>query len=131
MPYDVYNGDYKAHSPSADDMEKIAAWIRAEGEVTRELISSREFVYDEDFLAAVLDDLRTLPEHRVSRTRYLSLVNLYYGGASEEAMEVCRQGAVKLLNSLTCQPDPIMYEKLGPGNTILRVNLDDMGWHDD
>ncbi len=131
MPHDVYNGDYEAHSPSADDMEKIAAWIRAEGEVTRELISSREFVSDDDFLAAVLDDLHTLPEHRVSRTRYLSLVNLYNGGASEEAMEVYRQGAVKLLNSLTYQPDPIMYEKLGPANTILRVNLDDMGWDDD
>ncbi len=131
MPYDVYNGDYEAHSPTADDIEKIAEWIRAEGEANTQLIASRDFVSDEDFLAAISDDLRTLPEHRIARTRYLSLVNLYNGGASEEAMEVYRQGAVKLLNSLTYEPDPIMYEKLGPADTILRVNLDDMGWDDD
>ncbi|MCF6320362.1 MAG: hypothetical protein L3J32_01145, partial [Rhizobiaceae bacterium] len=131
MPYDVYNGDYEASSPSADDMEKIAAWIRAEGEARQELISSREFISDDDFLAAISDDLRQLPEHRVARTRYLSLVNLYNGGSDEKAMEVYRQGAVKLLNSLTYEPDPIMYEKFGPSDTILRVNLDDLGWDDD
>ncbi|MCP4185924.1 MAG: DUF4384 domain-containing protein [Hyphomicrobiales bacterium] len=131
MPYDVYNGDYEAHSPSAEDKQKVADWIIAEGNAGKELISSRTFVSDDDFLNAILDDLRTLPEHRISRTRYLTLANLYNGGASEEAMEVYRQGAVKLLNSLTYQPEPIMYEKLGPGDTILRVNLDDMGWDDD
>lgn len=130
MPYDVYNGDYEAHAPTADDMAKIAEWIKAEGDAKTDLIASREFVSDEAFLAAISDDLRDLPEHRVARTRYLSLANLYNGGASEEAMEVYRQGAVKLLNSLTYEPDPIMYEKLGPGDTILRVNLDDMGWDD-
>ena len=131
MPYDVYNGDFEAHSPSADDMEKIAAWIRAEGEANEELLASRDFVSDEDYLAAIADDLRDLPEHRVARTRYLSLANLYNGGASEEAMEVYRQGTVKLLNSLNYEPDPVQYEKLGPNDTILRVNLDDMGWDDD
>ncbi len=131
MPYDVYNGDYEAHSPSAEDKQKVADWIIAEGNAGKDLISSRTFVSDEDFLSAILDDLRTLPEHRISRTRYLSLANLYNGGATDEAMEVYRQGAVKLLNSLTYQPDPIMYEKFGPGDTILRVNLDDMGWDDD
>ena len=131
MPYDVFNGNYEAHSPSADDMEKIAEWIRAEGEAKQDLIASREFVSDEDFLAVISNDLRALPEHRIARTRYISLANLYNGGASEEAMEVYRQGSVKLLNSLTYEPDPIQYEKLGPGNTILRFNLDDMGWDDD
>jgi hypothetical protein len=130
MPYDVFNGDYEAHSPSADDKEKVAEWIRAEGEAKEELIASRDFISDEEFLSAISDDLSALPKHRVSRTRYLSLANLHNGGASEEAMEVYRQGAVKLLNSLTYQPDPIMYEKLGPSDTILRFNLDDMGWDD-
>jgi len=109
----------------------VADWIIAEGNAGKELISSRQFVSDDDFLDAILDDLRKLPEHRVARTRYLTLANLYNGGASDEAMEVYRQGAVKLLNSLTYEPDPIMYEKLGPADTILRVNLDDMGWDDD
>lgn len=131
MPYDTYNGDYEAHSPSPDDIEKIAEWIRAEGEATTDLIASREFVSDEDYLTAIADDLRNLPEHRIARTRYLTLANLYNGGASEEAMEVYRQGAVKLLNHLTYEPDPVMYEKFGPSDTILRFNLDDMGWDDD
>lgn len=131
MPYDTYNGDYEAHSPSPDDIEKIAEWIRAEGEAASELIASREFVSDEDYLAAIADDLRGLPEHRIERTRYLTLANLYNGGASEKAMEVYRQGAVKLLNSLNYEPNPIMYKKFGPSDTILRFNLDDMGWDDD
>ncbi len=131
MPYDVFNGDYEAHSPSVDDMEKIAEWIRAEGEEKKDLIASRDFVSEDDMLFAISNDLRGLPEHRVSRTRYLSLANLFNGGAGEQAMEVYRQGAVKLLNSLTYEPDPIMYEKLGPSDTLLRVNLDDLGWDDD
>ena len=61
MPYDVYNGDFEAHAPTADDMEKIAAWIRAEGEAKDELLASRDFVSDEDYLAAIADDLRDLP----------------------------------------------------------------------
>lgn len=131
MPYDVYNGDFEAHSPSKEDIEKVADWIRAEGEAGKELLASREFITEEEFLSAIADDLGKLPEHRVKATRYISLVNLYNGGASDEAMEVYRQGTVKLVNSLHYEPDPVMYEKLGPKDTILRINLDDMGWDTD
>lgn len=131
MPYDVYNGDFEAHSPTAEDIEKVAEWIRAEGDATKEMLASRDFVSDDDMLEAITSDLRKLPDHRVKRTRYITLANLYNGGATEEAMEVYRQGAMKLVNSLNYEPDPVRYEKFGPADTILRINLDDMGWDDE
>ena len=43
-------------------------------------------------------------------------------------MEVYRQGAVKLLNSLSRSSDVVRLETVDPAKTIIRFNLDDLGW---
>ena len=43
-------------------------------------------------------------------------------------MKVFRQGAVKLVNSLSRSSDVVRLETIDPEETIIRINLDDLGW---
>ena len=43
-------------------------------------------------------------------------------------MKVFRQGAIKLINSLSRSSDVVRLETIDPDETILRINLDDLGW---
>ncbi len=135
MPYDAYTLDDPskpaAKEPNAAEIQTIADWIDAEGKAQQAAAAVRVFVRDGEVIKAIADDLGTLRSDRAATSRYLTLTHLYNGGASDEAIEVYRQGAVKLLNSLTFEHDPIKYEKLGPKDTILRFNLKDMGWTDE
>jgi hypothetical protein len=130
MPYDVFNGDVLQHAPSVEDKQILSAWIVAEGGAQQELLATRQHISDDSVLGAIATDLQSLLPHRVSRTRYITLAHLYNGGTSDEAMEVYRQAVFKLLNSLTFSADPVRYEKLGPEDTVLRINLDDLEWDD-
>ena len=48
--------------------------------------------------------------------------------ADDTAMKVYRQGAIKLLNSLSRSSDVVRLETIDPDESILRFNLDDLGW---
>ena len=43
-------------------------------------------------------------------------------------MEGFRQGAIKLINSLSRGPDVVVLEAIDPDRSILRINIDDLGW---
>ncbi len=128
MPYDYYSGDFSASSPSKDEIQTVADWIKAEGVALAEASVQRPFITDSEVVAAIAADLSDLPRNRVKRTRYLTLANLANAGVPDEELEVYRQAAVKVLNSLSRVSDPARYEKFGPGDTILRFDLDALGW---
>jgi hypothetical protein len=76
-------------------------------------------------MAADLDRVRT----RAKGTRYLTLTHFVNVCVSEETMEVYRQGAIKLVNSLSRSSDVVRIEPIDAERSILRINIDDLGWN--
>ncbi len=126
MPYDVYQeGDFEKPSPTAEDVEAIKTWINGLK------VQCEPGKYDTKFIVnAMYQDLGDLPEHRRRNTRYLSLANLKASCASDEDMDIYRQGAIRLLNSLSTNSDVLsMNDSLvGDDKVIIRFNLDDLNW---
>ncbi len=130
MPYDVYQeGDYEKPSVLPEDLDALRAWIVASGEAGASQCKPDDLTY-KDIVNTMYQDLGNLPEHRRLNTRYLSLANLQASCASAEDMDVYRQGAVRLLNSLSTNPDPLVLQDnlVGEDKVIVRFNLDDLNW---
>jgi hypothetical protein len=129
MPYDLYYEFDTAHpAVSEADIEALRGWIKSTGDTEAKACEGRRFITNADLVGAIADDLEAQPEHRVKGMRYLTLTNLYNACASEEAMEVYRQGAVKLLNGLARRSDVVRLKTVDEAKTILAFNLQDLGW---
>ncbi|MFO1185786.1 MAG: DUF4384 domain-containing protein [Bauldia sp.] len=125
MPDDG-NYNLNAYVPTDEDVAALRTWIAALGQSAA--CTPKPFITEIDAIQAMAADLGKLPRTRVADTRYLSLVNLHNTCSSDEAMNVYRQGAVKLLNSLSSSPDVVRLETIEPTGSILRINLRDLGW---
>ena len=129
MPYDVYQeGDYEKPSVTEDDLMALRDWITKAGEGDNQC-APVELSY-KDLVDVMYRDLGDLPEHRRANTRYLSLANLAASCATEAEMDVYRQGAIRLLNSLSTNSDVITLNDslVGKEKLIVRFNLDDLNW---
>jgi hypothetical protein len=124
MPYDVYTEGADLPLPSREEMLSLRKWI----EHAKPTCSPDEQIASADILKAIADDLRTLPKSRVDSTRYVTLSHFKNGCASDEHMKVYRQGVVKFLNSMSRVSDVVREETIDEAKTILRFNLDDLGW---
>ncbi|MFN3349548.1 DUF4384 domain-containing protein [Pseudorhodoplanes sp.] len=125
MPYDTeYEGATEFPSVSEADLKALELWITQAGGKCE----PGKFVSNEDMLGFISADLAKMPNHRKKGTRYLTLTHLKNACAKDEAMKVFRQGAVKLLNSLSRSSDVVRLETADPHETIIRFNLDDLGW---
>jgi Domain of unknown function (DUF4384) len=131
MPYDVFlDVSFDKPTPPAPTAEEIAllrGWLEGAAEKNSagclEGTGSYASGYDE-----ISRDLGTLPEHRRKGARYITLANLALNCGSQAEMEVFRQGVAKLLNSLSSQPDPVGPFAIDKDKTILRFNIEDLGW---
>ena len=85
------------------------------------------FITPAAMLAAMMADLDRL-KLRAGGTRYLTLTHLADVCVRADAMEIYRQGAIKLLNSLSRTSNVQRIEAIDPERTILRINIDDLGW---
>ncbi|MDQ4061195.1 MAG: hypothetical protein M3145_08855, partial [Pseudomonadota bacterium] len=56
--------------------------------------------------------------------------HLFNACANDQEMTVYRQGVVKLVNSLSRSSDVLRLEPIDPDQTILRINIDDLGWEE-
>ena len=129
MPYDVeYEGETKYPSVTPDELKALETWITQLGTKSASACDARKFVSNEDMLNGVVNDLSRLPNARKKGTRYLTLTHLKNACMDEQAMKVFRQGAVKLLNSLSRSSDVVRLETVDPDESIIRFNLDDLGW---
>jgi mono/diheme cytochrome c family protein len=129
MPYDVeYEGETKYPSVTPDELKALEAWITQLGTKSAAACDTRKFVSNEDMLNLVVGDLSKLPNARKKGTRYLTLTHLKNACMDEQAMKVYRQGAVKLINSLSRSSDVVRLETIDPDESIIRINLDDIGW---
>jgi hypothetical protein len=129
MPYDLY---YEQKSgvpePTADELKALRTWIESLKTQTASACATRKFVSNGDIVASISDDLKKTQNARVKGMRYFTLTNLYNACVSDEELEVYRQGAVKLLNSLSRSSDVVRLETVDPEKTIIRFNLTDVGW---
>jgi hypothetical protein len=129
MPYDViYEGETKYGAVSEADIKALSDWITGLGAKATASCEAHKFIEPEDMVSFMAADLEKVPRARRIGTRYLTVTHLANVCMDEKAMKVYRQGAVKLLNSLSRSSDIAKLETIDPEETILRFNLADLGW---
>jgi hypothetical protein len=87
-----------------------------------------KFIGQRDMIGIIAADLDGLSKARAKGTRYLTLTHLSSICTKDKFMEVYRQGAVKLVNSLSRSSEVVALETIDPAQSILRINIDDLGW---
>jgi mono/diheme cytochrome c family protein len=129
MPYDVeYEGETKYPKITPDELKALEAWIVSLAAVKSAACESHKFVTNDDMVNVIAADLARLPNSRKKGTRYLTLTHLKNSCTDDLSMKVFRQGAIKLVNSLSRSSDVVRLETIDPDEAILRINLDDIGW---
>jgi hypothetical protein len=129
MPYDLYYEFDTSHpAVTADEIEALRAWIKSTGDQEARACTGRKFITSDDIVAAISADLERQPDHRVKGMRYLTLTNLYNSCTPDAAMDVYRQGVVKLLNGLGRRSDVVRLVTIDATHTIIAFNLQDLGW---
>lgn len=128
MPYDVIYEGANVPAPTETDVKALETWIQSLGSTKVAACAARQFVGNKDIINLIAGDLEKLPKQRAKGTRYLTLTHLANGCTDEKAMNVYRQGAIKLVNSLSRSSDVVRLETIDPDRSILRINIDDLGW---
>ena len=128
MPCDVVYEGKALPEPSESDLKALEAWINSLGTKTAAACEARKFVSHGDEITLITADLEKLSRTRARGTRYLTLTHLQNACVDDAAMKVYRQGAVKLINSLSRSSDILRLETIDPDAAIIRFNIDDLGW---
>lgn len=110
------------------EIEMVRAWIEAGAAPIGGEVEGPEPVSNDELLLAMREDLQSVDEADRRNTRYFTLTHLYNAGFSQDEMETYRLAMSKLLNSLSWQPDLVVPERIGEEETLLRINLSDLGW---
>lgn len=132
MPYDAYyEQDTSVPTPTADEVKALRAWIEQIGKEQQASCEVRKFVSNTDIVAAIANDLQAQPPHRIKGMRYLTLTHLYNACTADKDLVGYAQGTVKLLNSLSRSSDVVRLETIDPAKTIIRFNIEDLGWSED
>lgn len=125
MPYDCYQEfDCKAE-PKKEEVQAIYDWIKSVGDPK---CADHTLIDDTAIVEAIAADLDKQQEHRRKGMRYITLANLYNACVKGDDMQLYRQGVVKLLNSLSRNPDVLKLATIDPAGTIIAFNLDDLNW---
>jgi hypothetical protein len=128
MPQDYWElGTTKEH-PSKEHIDALIAWIDGLGKTV--VASCRPPISNRDIVSLIAKDLDStaIPQLRKSGTRYLMLANIYNSCVDDKTLDSYRRGAIKLVNSLARLSNIIRIEPIDPAKTILRINIDDLGW---
>jgi hypothetical protein len=128
MPQDYWDlGTTKEH-PSKEDIDALVAWIDNLGKTV--VASCRPPISNKDVVSLIAKDLDSaaIPQVRKLGTRYLTLTNIYNSCVDDKTVDIYRQGAIKLVNSLARLSTVTRIDTIDPAKTILRINIDDLGW---
>lgn len=127
MPYDCYY-EYSCEGPSAEDISAVREWITQLGAKDNAACESRPKVSDEEIVNLIQNDLTQAQKIHVQNLRYVTLTNLYNACATDDEMEVYRQGVIKLLNSLSRSSDVLKVETIDEYKTVIRFDLEEIAW---
>ena len=128
MPYDCYQDFDCKREPTEKEVQAIYDWIKSLGGFAVAACTDRKPIDEEAIVTAIAADLDAQQEHLRKGMRYITLSNLYNACAPETDMVRYRQGVVKLLNSLSREPDVLKMRTIDQEQTIIAFNLDDLGW---
>jgi hypothetical protein len=125
MPYDWANGQGKFDPVAPEELAALEAWIDG----LKNTCDPKAYVSHSDMIGMIAADIERerIPQRRKG-IRYVTLTHLANACTDEKAMKVYRQATIKLLNSLSRSPDVVRFQAIDPGETIIRVNLDELGW---
>jgi hypothetical protein len=125
MPYDCYQEFDCKHEPTKEDIQAIYDWIKSVGDPR---CADHKLIDEQAIVGEIAADLDHQQEHLRKGMRYITLSNLYNACAKDDDMELYRQAVVKLLNSLSRNPDVLELKTIDPEGTIIAFNLDDLNW---
>ena len=130
MPYDVFQDMVTPTppTPTPEEVEALRTWITALGQKATASCGSRKLIKNAEVVSRIAGDLQGQRDFRVKGMRYLTLTHFYNSCLGDELMEGYRQASVKLLNSLSSKTDVVRLETIDPERTIIRFNIDDLGW---
>ena len=117
MPYDVKNAELTGETtdyptPTADELNALRDWVVSLKETAVAECGDEKMMSNKDIVQAIVDDLDSQPEHLIKTTRYITLTNLKNACVPEKKMEVYRQAVVKLLNSLSMNPEVLRLQTI-------------------
>lgn len=125
MPYDCYQAFDCKREPTKEEVQAIYDWIKTVGDPK---CTDRKLMDQQAIVSAIAADLDQQQEHRRKGMRYITLSNLYNACIADDDLELYRKAVVKLLNSLSTNPDVLKLRTIDPGKTIIAFNLDDLNW---
>jgi hypothetical protein len=129
MPYDIaYEGDTRYPHVTADDLQALERWIISLGTRTLAACGNRAPVTPAAIAGLIATDLERMPAARRATARYLTLTHLANTCTDANAMNAYRQGAIKLVNSLSRSANVVKVETIDADASIVRINLTDIGW---
>lgn len=118
----------KSPQPSADEVATIRKWIEG-GAPFPTKITSRAFISDEAVLKTVVEHLRGIDPDEAQYWRYFTLETLHNNPrVRDDEIRLARAAVSKLVNSLSNRPSIVVPEVLGPGGTVMAVDIRRLGW---
>ncbi|MGI9382272.1 MAG: DUF4384 domain-containing protein [Methyloligellaceae bacterium] len=130
MPYDVFQEFSGGPEPTEDELKALRTWIESLGEAVVASCKDRKYISNAAIVEMIAADLENERGVLHKGMRYVTLSHLYNSCASDEEMEVYRQAVVKLLNSLSQNPNVLKLQTIDPAGTIIKFHLDDLKWTD-
>lgn len=93
-------------------------------------VAERKVIKEADAMDELYSDLRKQDEHDRRQVRYISILPQYNNTSeiSDAQLETTRAAVIKVLNSLSTDPQICKPEQVGPGKAFFRFKLDDVGW---
>jgi WD40 repeat protein len=119
----------KKERPSQAELKVLQSWIDAGAPPFDPPARTTKLLSERDVALAVLADLKQLDPRRHRFTRYLTFSHLAYAGRPEKDLDMTREAAGKLLNSLSWHARLTLPEPLPGETTILRIDLRSYKWN--
>ena len=136
MPKDVKDAEAAFEDPpfpvpTVEEMSVLRDWVTSLGETAVAGCDQSGMIDNPALVQILANDLNTLPDHRVRGTRYVTLTHLHNACVPDKKMAVYRQAVVKLLNSLSHNPDVLKLQTVDAARTVIRFHLADLKWSED
>ena len=114
--------------PTAAEKETMRQWVSAGA--PHETRPARALIREEGILSAIRADLQAIRQTDQHYQRYFTITHLYNNNQdfSDFELRLVRAAFSKAINSLSWQPDIVVPKAIDPEQTILRVDLRDVGF---
>jgi Domain of unknown function (DUF4384) len=128
MPYDCFQEFDCETEPTEAEVKAVYDWIRGLGDTMTAACASRAPIDEGAVVTAMAKDIAAQPRNRRKGMRYVTLTHFYNACVAGADMVRYRQGVVKLLNSLSRNPEALTMRTIDPQRTIIAFNLADLDW---